>query len=53
MSPLALILIIVLVVLLMGGYGYRSGYYGAPQFGGILGVLLILLVILFLLGYLR
>jgi hypothetical protein len=55
MSPLGLILLVLLIVVLAsGGYGYRSGWYaGAPHYGygiGLVGVLLIVLLVLLLLG---
>ena len=46
---MSLILIIVLLLLLFGGggfYGYRSGHYGGRGFGGILGLLVLLLVLI-------
>jgi hypothetical protein len=54
MSPIAVILIIVLVVVLTGGgWGVRSGYVGAGPFGGMVGFLLIVLLLLWALGVLR
>jgi hypothetical protein len=47
-----LIILLVLILLGGGGYGYRSGW-GGPQFGGLLGLVLIILLILFLTGNLR
>jgi len=49
------ILVLVLIVLAVvgGGWGYRSGYYGTPYYSGgigIVGVILIVLVILLLMG---
>jgi hypothetical protein len=47
-----LIVIIVLLVLLLGGggfYGSRAGW-GGPHFGGLLGLVLLILVILWLTG---
>ena len=42
---MTLILIIVVLLLFGGGgfYGYRSGYYGRGGFGGILGLLVVVL----------
>ena len=54
MSPLGLILVILLVlVLLGGGLGYRGGWYGQPLYGygvGGLGLVLVVLLILALFG---
>jgi hypothetical protein len=54
MNPITLILIILLVVVLFGGgYGFRTGWYGSPNYGygiGIVGVLLIVLLVLLLTG---
>jgi hypothetical protein len=50
---MTLILVIVVVLLLFGGggfYGYRSGYYGAGGFGGILGLLVLLAVLYLVFG---
>ncbi len=47
-----LIVIIVLLVLLLGGggfYGSRAGW-GRPHYGGLLGLVLLILVILWLTG---
>ena len=47
-----LILIIVLLVVLLGGggvYGSRAGW-GGPHYGGLLGLVLLILVILWLTG---
>ena len=47
------LLIIVLLILLLGGgggyYGRRSGWRG-PQFGGLFGLILIILIVLWLTG---
>jgi hypothetical protein len=46
------ILIIVLLILLLGGgggyYGYRT--YGGPGLGGVLGLVLVVLFVVWLLG---
>ncbi len=45
-----LILLILLILLFGGGfYGRNAGWEG-PQFGGLLGVVLVVLLVLFLLG---
>lgn len=47
------ILIIILIVVALGGgaWGYRSGNWGAP--GGLVGIILLIIVILWLTGNLR
>jgi Protein of unknown function (DUF3309) len=53
MSPLGLILLIVLVIFLLGGFSGRfGGYgYGYGQSGiGIIGIIVIVIVVLMLLG---
>lgn len=57
MSPLWLIVIVLIVIALFGGvYGYRGGWDGHPYGGyysggiGIVGVVLIILVVLLLMG---
>ena len=49
-----MLLIIILIVLLLGfgGIGYRGGY-GRGYYGGGLGTLVLILVILYLLGFFR
>lgn len=48
---MSLILIVVVLVLLLGGfYGHRQGYYGGRGFAGILDRLVIILVVVFLCG---
>ena len=49
MDPLTLIVVVLLLFVLLGGYGYRSDW-GGPQFGGLVGVLLVILLLLFLTG---
>ena len=44
-----LLIVIILVVLLLGGFGYRSYGRSINPFGGIVGLLVLLLVI-FLVG---
>lgn len=50
---MSLLLIIILLVLLFGGggafYGSRAGWRG-PQYGGLFGLILIVLLVLFLTG---
>lgn len=48
------LLVVLLVLLLLGGggYGYRANW-AAPQFGGLLGLILIILLILILTGNLH
>jgi hypothetical protein len=50
MSPL--LLIIILIILFGGGLGYHSnwGYYGVGPWGGIGGLLVLLLIVFFLFG---
>jgi hypothetical protein len=53
MSPLGLILLIVLVIFLLGGFSGRFGGYGYG-YGhggiGVIGIILIVIVVLLLLG---
>jgi hypothetical protein len=61
MSPLGLILIVVLIVVLLGGVGptFYSGAPWGPGYGlgnrgiGLLGIILIVVVILWVAGYIR
>ena len=51
MSPLVLILVVILVLsLLGGGYGLRSGNTVVGAGGGLLGLVLVVLLIFALLG---
>lgn len=51
MSPLVLILVVILVLsLLGGGYGFRSGNTFLGAGGGLLGLILVVLLSLALLG---
>ena len=54
MSPLFLILIVLLLLMLFGGYGYHAGYYaGPPAYGyglSIGGVIVLVLLVLLLTG---
>ncbi len=51
MSPLVLILVVILVLsLLGGGYGFRSGNTVLGAGGGLIGLILVVLLILALLG---
>jgi hypothetical protein len=46
---MGLIVLLILILLLFGGggfYGYRPGYYGGRGFGGLLGLILIVVVYL-------
>ena len=49
-----MILIIIAIILLLGygGIGYRGGY-GPGYFGGGVGTILLVLLLLYFLGYLR
>jgi uncharacterized protein DUF3309 len=53
MSPLGLILLVVLVIFLLGGFSGRFGGYGYG-YGhggvGLIGIILIIIVVLMLLG---
>ena len=50
-SPLVLILVVILVLsLLGGGYGFRSGNTVLGAGGGLIGLILVILLILALLG---
>ena len=53
--PTLLILIILIVVLCTGGWGFRSGWYGRYPYayggGGVLGLLLLILLVMLILGY--
>lgn len=58
MGILGLVILIVIVLALVGGgWGYRAGYYSPGPYhygaGGLLGLLLIILLVLFLTGYWR
>ena len=48
------LLVIILLVLLLGGglggYGYRAGLYGGNVFGGGLGLVVVVLVVLLVMG---
>lgn len=46
------LLVIICIVLLLGGggYGWRAGYYGPGVFGGGIGLIVLILVVLALLG---
>jgi hypothetical protein len=50
--PLSTLLIIILIIVLLGGgggyYGYRS--YGGRGLGGVLGLVLVILLVLWLVG---
>lgn len=50
------LLIVVILILLLGGggafYGPRAGWRG-PQYGGLVGVILLVLLVLYLTGNLR
>ena len=53
MSPLGLILLIVLVIFLLGGFSGRFGGYGYGYGNsgiGIIGIIVIVIVVLMLLG---
>ena len=46
------ILLIVILILIFGGGGgyYAHSYYGAPGLGGVLGIVLIVVAVLWLMG---
>ena len=46
MNPLVILLIVLLLCGGLGGYGYRSGVYGGNAFGGGLGVIALVVVVL-------
>lgn len=48
MSILGLVLLIVLVLILTGGFGRYQGDFAVP--GGIVGLLLVILIVMMLLG---
>jgi hypothetical protein len=51
MDTTTLIIVIVVLVLLFGGGGYgRRANWRGPQYGGLLGVILIILLLLWLTG---
>ena len=51
MSPVVLILVVILVLALLGGgYGFRSGNTLLGAGGGVVGLILVILLILALLG---
>lgn len=51
MSPLVLVLLVILIMsLLGGGYGFRSGNTVLGAGGGLVGLVLLILLILALLG---
>ncbi|MGO8914927.1 MAG: hypothetical protein ACLQJR_03365 [Stellaceae bacterium] len=50
---MSLLLIIVVLFLLFGGggyYGYIREYYGSRGFGGLLGVLIVVCLVIFVFG---
>lgn len=49
---MSLLLIVLIVILLLGGggYGWRAGYYGPGVFGGGIGLIVFILIILLVLG---
>ena len=48
---MSLILIIILLVLLFGGgWGWQAGYYGPGVFGGIGGLLVLILILWLVMG---
>jgi hypothetical protein len=56
MSTLGIILIVLLVLLLFGGYAGRSSYGSNPYYGpglGIVGVIIVIFLILLLVGAVR
>jgi hypothetical protein len=50
MDPLTLLVIILIVLLLFGGYGYRSGWHtGAPAVPSLFGILVAIIIIVIVL----
>jgi len=49
---MTVILVLVIVVILLGGFGYSQNPDYGPHLGGGLGLLLLILLILFLTGHL-
>ena len=50
MSPI-LVILILLLIFGVGGYGWHStGYVGGPFLGGGIGLIVVILVVLFLFG---
>ena len=51
MDPLTLLVIVLIICVLFGGYGYRSGWYEPRPYygGGALGVVLLIIIILIVL----
>lgn len=49
-NPLLLVLIVVLLFVVFGGYGWHSGHWNGTYFGGGLGLILIVVIILALTG---
>lgn len=50
---MSLILIILVVLILFGGFGYSQGWHsgpGFPAFGGGIGLIVLILIILLLMG---
>ena len=47
------VLLIVLLILLLSGGGYRSYRYGHRGLGGVLGLVLVVILILWLVGHVR
>lgn len=47
---LNILVIVLLVLLLSGGYGLHAGYYGVPAFGGGVGLIVLVLVLVLLFG---
>lgn len=41
---------LLMIFLLGGGYGVRAGWYGGAPFGGFLGLVLAILLVLWLMG---
>jgi Protein of unknown function (DUF3309) len=55
-STLAIVLIVVLILVLAGGWGGRASYGASPYYGpgiGLVGLVIVILLVLVLLGAIR
>jgi len=54
MSPIVLILVAILILALLGGgYGFRRGNNVLAGGGGLIGLILVILLVLFLMGHIQ